>query len=306
MTKPTTIGHYSLATRRRPPRIVRFIRLGFQVGGRVTPALAARWAYKLWFQTRRFPEPLREMRWRAKAASGAVPFKGGKLPFYAWGEGPTVLLLHGWNGRGTQLAGFAAPLVAAGFRAVAFDAPAHGRSPGTATNVFECVEALETVAQTHGPVHGIIAHSFGVVCATMALQRGLSAGRMVGISPPTQLRWMADRFADRLAIPPRVQARFEQRVEAEFGAEVWDRVAADRLATELDVPALIIHDAHDEDVPWQQGERLAQAWPGARFVRTEGLGHRRILRSPRITEQAVAFLRDRGATATGTARRRKA
>ena len=55
----------------------------------------------------------------------------------AWGKGPTVLLAHGWESRGTHWGAFVPPLVEAGFRAVAVDAPAHGDSPGRRANVLQ-------------------------------------------------------------------------------------------------------------------------------------------------------------------------
>jgi len=33
-----------------------------------------------------------------------------------WGKGPTVMLVHGWSGRGAQLGELVEPLVAAGDR----------------------------------------------------------------------------------------------------------------------------------------------------------------------------------------------
>jgi hypothetical protein len=35
---------------------------------------------------------------------------------------------------------------------------------------------------------------------------------------------------------------------------------------------------------------IAAAWPGARFMKTQGLGHGRILRDPAVVEAAVAFI----------------
>ncbi|MFW6193451.1 MAG: alpha/beta hydrolase [Gemmatimonadota bacterium] len=57
---------------------------------------------------------------------------------YAWGEeGPTVLLVHGWSSHTGHMTGFVDPLLRRGFRVVAFDGPAHGRSPGARTDIFE-------------------------------------------------------------------------------------------------------------------------------------------------------------------------
>ena len=65
--------------------------------------------------------------------------------------GSTVLMVHGWNGRGAQLGAFAPELVHAGFRVVTFDTPAHGRSPGRATNLPEISEAIQASGATSPP-----------------------------------------------------------------------------------------------------------------------------------------------------------
>ena len=63
------------------------------------------------------------MAWLESAERQDLELEGKRLVAWSWGEGPTVLLVHGWEGRGSQMAAFAAPLAEAGFRAVAFDAP---------------------------------------------------------------------------------------------------------------------------------------------------------------------------------------
>jgi pimeloyl-ACP methyl ester carboxylesterase len=68
------------------------------------------------------------------------------------------------------------------------------------------------------------------------------------------------------------------------------------MAQRAGLPALIIHDRDDRDVPWQEGEAVARAWPHARFLRTEGLGHRRILRDPEVIDRVLRFLGPSGAT----------
>ena len=60
---------------------------------------------------------------------------------------------------------------------------------------------------------------------------------------------------------------------------------------ELNIPALVIHDEHDTDVPWHEGQSIAQAWNNARFIKTSQLGHRRILRDSSTIETAVDFIK---------------
>ena len=83
-----------------------------------------------------------------------------RLAATAWGEGPIVLLAHGWESRRTHWSAFVGPLVEAGFRPLAVDAPAHGDSPGQTANVLEYGLALVQVGRQVGPVAGVVGHSF--------------------------------------------------------------------------------------------------------------------------------------------------
>jgi pimeloyl-ACP methyl ester carboxylesterase len=87
-----------------------------------------------------------------------------------------------------------------------------------------------------------------------------------------------------------VREIFNRKFEADFGADVWQRFSPEVLARRLDVPGLVIHDQDDRDAPIEGGAAVAQAWPGAQFVRTTGLGHRRILRDPEVIARAAAFI----------------
>lgn len=272
------------------PLALRVLRLAVRVLAPIAPSLAGRWAYWLWFRTRRYPEPARERAWRETAQVLAVEHRGRPLAVHAWGAGPAVLLLHGWNGRGTQLGAFMPALVAAGFRVVALDAPGHGRSPGHETNIPEINAAIRAVTNVCGPLRGVIGHSFGVVCALYAVREGLSVERLVAIAPPAEMRELARRFCAALNLPRAAQADFYGRLEARFGADLWDRFSPVALARQVSLPGLVLHDEDDSDVPWQDGEAVARAWPGAQFARTAGLGHRRILRDPEVIARATVFI----------------
>jgi len=254
------------------------------------PRLAGRWLYHLWLATHRFPAPPREIRWRQQAVAFTVAADGGPLSLYSWGQGPAVLLLHGWNGRATQMGAFAAPLLQAGYRAVALDAPAHGRSPGNSTTIFQIIDAVNRTADAVGPLAGVITHSFAAMVIARALRDGLAVERAVCIAPAARMTFLIDSFCAALRAPPRARADLIRRLQLRFGSDIEAQVAADINAARLSVPAMIIHDRDDRDVPWQQGELLANAWPGARLVLTRGLGHSRILRNAGVIQSAVDFI----------------
>ncbi len=246
--------------------------------------------YRLWFQPLRFPEPPQEKEWRRTAQPLAVVHRGQRAGgrFLGRGAGGADGARLERSRRATRRV--RTELVRAGFRVVTFDTPAHGRSPGRATNLPEISEAIHAVARACGPVHAVIGHSFGVACAIYAVQHGLKVNRIVAISPPDNVRSLTQKFFTALNVAPRVQEIFNRKFEAQFGADLWQRFSPEVLARQLDVPGLVIHDQDDRDVPIEEGIAVAQAWPGAQFVRTTGLGHRRILRDPDVIARVAAFI----------------
>ncbi len=276
------------------PIAVVALRLLFRLSGAVAPALAARFASYLWFRPQRHRPPEREQALLGSAQHVLVHHAGKRIAVYHWGKGPAVMLVHGWSGRGAQLGEFVEPLVGAGYRVVAFDAPAHGRSDGRDTTLPEISDVILKLVAQLSPVHAVIAHSFGVPCVLFALQQRRFARRVVAFSTPATLEGLLEKFAGSLALSPRTVQILRGMLVQRFGEDVWTRFSVHNMARSMELPALVIHDRDDRDVPWQEGEAVARVWPHARFLRTEGLGHRRILRDPGVIDRVVRFLVQEG------------
>ena len=214
---------------------------------------------------------------------------GPQLAARSFGSGPIVLLVHGWEGRGTQLGRFVEPLVRAGFRVIALDLPAHGESSGTRTDLIECTEALRKVGRDVGPIAGIITHSFGGAITTLALERGLDAKAVVLIASPSSIHDVLQRFEALIGLSAAGSRAFRSAIERQTRVNVADVEIFERVAG-LQVPVLIVHDRGDREVPFHDAERLAARWPGATLVPTENLGHRRILKDDDVIARAVAFV----------------
>ena len=73
------------------------------------------------------------------------------------------------------------------------------------------------------------------------------------------------------------------------------RIGVLGAAAGLDLPGLVVHDRHDLVVPWSDGREIAARWPRARFVATDGLGHRKVLRAPEVNRLILGFLRQAAA-----------
>jgi pimeloyl-ACP methyl ester carboxylesterase len=227
----------------------------------------------------------------ARGARRVVRTDEGAVVAWSWGHGPNVYLVHGWAGGAGDFAALVPVLTHAGFRAIAFDGPAHGASPGRLSSAPQIGRALAAVVDAYGPAHAVVGHSLGSLATTHALLCGLSAGRAVYLGATAGPRRWARRFARTFGLDARTVHRVRARSEKRLRVS-WSELEVARRVTDMDVPLLLVHDREDREVPWSESARLAAAWPGAAFVTTTGLGHRRILKDPSVLARVAAFLRE--------------
>jgi len=227
-------------------------------------------------------------RWRVRT-------RVGWLNAWDYGAGPTVLLVHGWSGGAAQWSRFIAPLVRGGYNAVALDLPAHGFSDGARSSLRDFVDAVLDTADRVKPIHAVLGHSLGATAATLALARGLHAGRAVLIAPTAgDVAGYLHSFARQLGLPRAQQRRLVVRMQQRFGD--LGQFDAPRAAEKLSTRALVFHDVDDPEIAFAEGESLARAWPGARLRPLQGLGHNRPLKDPDIVREAVDFIAARTPT----------
>ena len=261
------------------------------------PAVADRRALKLWCA---LPSARRRRDFRPYPGDVVrlpVP-RGGEVAVEVWGDGPVVYLMHGWGGWRGQLGAFVEPLVAAGHRVVAVDAPSHGDSdPGFMGagrgTVVELIEALEAAGEEFGPAAGVVAHSLGCTAAAQAVPSSLAADRLVLIAPNHGFEDVLDEFSHALSLSPRLRRHLHNSLE-EFTRRPLSAFDLEPLGADGSMPdTLVLHDRADKETPYRVGEGLAAAWPNARLVTTDGLGHQRILADAGTVAAAVGHITDR-------------
>jgi pimeloyl-ACP methyl ester carboxylesterase len=267
------------------------MRTAFRAVGAVAPGVAARWAETIFCTPPRRPGG--DDTFLATGTRFTIDSQGQRLTGWEWGDGPTVVLVHGWGSRAGRFGTLGAALLQAGFRVLAYDAPAHGASTGRFASLPEFARALGDVARVAGPIHGLVGHSLGGAAVVMAMRHGVEARRAVLLAPPADVRIFSDLFARSLAIGPAVQETMHRNIERRLRV-VWDDLHIPTLVRELPAAALVIHDRDDSDVPLAHGEEIVGAWAGSRLETTSGLGHRALLRDPAVVGRTVAFLREDG------------
>lgn len=276
---------------RTTPWSIHLVRGWFRVAAAVALRSAERQAASLFLTPPRRRKPPAALE---DVAAGRYAFTardgGRKAAAWSWGTGPVVLLAHGWGGTAADMAPLAERLQRAGYRAVLVDFPAHGRSPGRRTNMVEWLGILRAVAAAVGPVHAAVGHSFGGAAIALSMSElELDVRGAVLLAPAVGPVLFADRFAGMIGLPrARAQGMLRQvaRTVGREPASLDARIAAACLR----VPALVVHDPADREVPWEHAEGIADAWRGSRLVAAEGLGHTRLLQDDRIQRTVMEFL----------------
>jgi pimeloyl-ACP methyl ester carboxylesterase len=278
----------------RYPPILKLVRFMFGTLGYVFPKLAGRVAY-YFFSTPRLRAKHRtsdELLERARI----FEFMYGKelLKGYEWGYGGrTILLVHGWESRGTALRTFVPYLLDKGYRVVAFDGPAHGDSGGKRTNLLHFGGAVRAVINQVGGVHGIITHSFGGASSVFALTNldaSIIVEKLVLINVPNSMKKVLQGAMDTMNVPPPAARRFIQFIErkVKFPIHYADTARADLQGQVGEV--LVVHDKQDAVVDFSEGQAIFEAWDNAQLLISDGYGHYRLMKNPDLLRYVADFL----------------
>ena len=199
---------------------------------------------------------------------------------HVWGDGPVVYLVHGWGGRGSQLASFVEPLLAGGFRVVMFDAPAHGDSdPGPAgrgrTHGVEFGKALDAVFAEFGPAEAVVAHSLGTISTYLTLRFGwLSTRRLVLVAPMVAAEPLFDQFQQALGFGARTRRAFDRHLDEFVGVPMAEFDAGFQAAYADPVPTLV------DPRPRRPADAVRRHRPVRRVAPGRPPGHHRRARPP--------------------------
>jgi pimeloyl-ACP methyl ester carboxylesterase len=207
----------------------------------------------------------------------------------------TVLVTHGWTAEASFMTAIAEPIRRAGFRVVLFDLPAHGVSGANSTHLIDCARATSFVAREFGPLHAIVAHSFGGMISLVAAE-GVSpmpgrfdVPRVVLIASPNRLTRVTSDFSKNWSLSQGGQRAFESRLERVGGRSLSCFTVA-RLLDAVRCKPLIIHDRDDTDVPFDSSEEIATKVAAAELLAFKGFGHRNVLFAPPVLRAIASFL----------------
>jgi len=240
---------------------------------------------------------------RAKKKPTAIFNEAEKMEFvlddipihgYRWNKGASkrVLIIHGFESSIVNFEQYIRPLIKKGYEVLAFDAPAHGKSGGKTISAPLFAKMIVTIYQAFGPIHSFIAHSFGGLALSLALEKTDHDAnyKMVLIAPSTETKTAIDQFFACLQLKPAVRKEFDKLI-AELGGNPAEWYSVHRAVKNIKAEVLWLHDEDDLQTPVDDALKVKEEnLPHVTFIITKGLGHRRIYRDHKVMQQVLDFL----------------
>lgn len=258
----------------------------------VSPALATAFCARLFTTPFRHKLPKRELEMEAGSRQETlhVPSIEKDIVVYHYGEGAKkVLLVHGWSGRGTQLAKIADAYRAKGYGVVSFDAPAHGKAPGSTTLMPEFIASIHEIYRRFGPFDTIVGHSLGGMAVLNALSDGLSVRSAAIVGSGDVIRDIFDDFIRRMELDAAFSRRMKTYFERKFPGKDMEDYSGYLNAKQVAIPVLVVHDTDDHDVPVGCAYHIADHLKNGKLMITSGLGHRKILGDAAVISNLIDF-----------------
>lgn len=281
----------------------RVVPLSFQIAGiglslisRLNREWVAEILSNLWFTVfKKSPKPWVKQFWQQADQRIELDLGDKSVPVYLWGNGPLIVMMHGWSGSGTQYRKFIPVLVNAGYQLAVFDAPSHGSNPGKRSDLVEFSDALVSIQQQIGPVDTVIAHSLGAMATLVATHRGLDINHMVLLAPHLDVGAMFESYTTLLNLNKYLTRRFHQVVGEQMAdvmdhPDPWKMLTPAALLQEEAVPGLLVYDSADEEVSQQLFFDIGQQWKRATVIRSQGLGHNGLLKDTGIINRVLDYL----------------
>lgn len=253
--------------------------------GYLAPKRAAKKALDTFFIPRRHAQKPWELVAQDKAQ--IVVLDSG-VQCLVWGKGEPILLMHGWEGRASQMSVFI-PFLSAKYKLIAINAPAHGDSKEIRSNPHKFIKVIREAQDYFGPLKAVIGHSMGGGAAVYAAIEGLDVEKIISIAGPSNFRHSVESFAAFIGLRGKVLSSFMQQTEQEVQLTYSQIDMAARVHS-VDKPILIVHDEHDLEVPFLQGRRYVGQLIDGEFFATQNLGHRRIMKSELVLQKVADFI----------------
>lgn len=262
----------------------------FLLGEILFPRATRNFVRKKFFTPVTKPLTRKQEKWIEKASAFKIASRGRQLSFWKIGEGPSILFVHGWNGRGVQFHRFFRTALEAGYSVIFYDAPAHGDSEGDMTNYLEITASVDRLFEHEigNEIVGVVAHSLGTSALINHLSRVKSNIPTVLIAPAFHLMELLFTSFLMHGVPKKTFISLLQEVEEDFQIPLKTQNPID-LISKVENKILIIHDKKDKTTPITPSRLVAAQRENVDLLETDGYGHSQLLKKEEVIAEALEF-----------------
>jgi pimeloyl-ACP methyl ester carboxylesterase len=203
-----------------------------------------------------------------------------------------ALIIHGFGSSVISFDYYVSALTQKGYQVLAFDAPAHGRSPGKKLDALLYKEILKDIITQMGPIHAFIAHSYGGIAISLALEelQPTYPQKLVLIAPATETTTAINGFFNLVALPSTLKP-FMEDIILQKGKHSIEWFSIGRAIKNIKAKVLWLQDEDDDITPLKDVLPIqAQNHPHIQFIITKKLGHRLIYKDRQVAHAIINFL----------------
>ncbi|MEX0272828.1 MAG: alpha/beta fold hydrolase [Flavobacteriaceae bacterium] len=208
---------------------------------------------------------------------------------YRWpGEGPTVLLVHGWESNAFRWRNLISKLREAKFNVIAFDAPAHGHSTGKLLHVPLYTQVLQHIIKTCAPQY-VVAHSVGgmTLLYNDYKYQNPEIEKMVTVAAPSEFHEIMSHYQKLLRFNNKVYGALDTYIKNKFGFTIQE-FSTSKFAKTNTKKGFLLHDRKDAITPCHASEQVHKNWKDSTFMAAEGQGHS--MHQDEINDRIIEFL----------------
>ena len=275
--------------------ILFYLRIYYNTIGLIFPKNSVKKLEKLFSTPRKTVLRKKEIEVLNEAKQSAFKTKEYEIAVYEWGEGNDyVLLCHGWESNAGSLGAFVKPITNMGYKVIAFDGPAHGKSTGKISSLIKFKEVFIELVHHYGLPKIAIGHSLGantilLACAEQQLE-------IVGsylFAPVNKVAKVFYDFKSMISIPNSLFNKLEIHLQSKTGYRL-NELNFEEIAPKTRLKYnLVLHDLNDQITPVKHSKDIVKNWPNAQFQEIQGTGHYRILWNEKAVDSVINHLKNK-------------
>lgn len=216
-------------------------------------------------------------------------FKEHRIQTYRWsGTGSTILLVHGWQSNSSRWQQLIEYLQTFNYNIITLDAPGQGLSNGKEFSPPIYSAFIDTALKEFRPKI-LISHSLGSFSTLYQLANSTypELEKNIILGCPNTFKNIVNNFQNLLSFSDRNYQALVKLMEQMINMPLED-YNSDRFIQKISLPTLIIHDRHDETIPFSEAISILNASEKTTIIATDNLGHS--LQNDKVYQSIAHFI----------------